>query len=208
MSTLLILTDPSSLASLERSIRDDSSLELLVNNAGFGTLGAYGDADPDVEENEIRLNVLALARLTRAAIPGMVSRRRGAIINVSSIVALFPVPFFATYSSTKAYVNSFTESIHEELRGTGVRVQALCPGMTRTEFHRRAGIDTTGYSPKGMDPAVVVDASLRALQRGKVVCIPGIVNRVSACIIAWLPRALLRRVAAYRTRNLKRAQKA
>jgi short-subunit dehydrogenase len=187
---------------VEQNIRDDSSLELLVNNAGFGKIGAYGDLDLDVEDEEIRLNILALVRLTHAAIPGMVARHRGAIINVSSIVAFLPVPFLATYSATKAYVNSFTEAIHEELKGTGVKIQALCPGRTHTEFHERAGINTKNHPSKGMEPESVVNASLRALQRDKVICVPGITNRVTACIMSLLPRALLRKAAAPRMRKL------
>ncbi|HIA14245.1 MAG TPA: SDR family oxidoreductase [Nitrospirales bacterium] len=196
------LTSPSDLTLVEQNIRDDSSLELLVNNAGFGKIGAYGDLDLDVEDEEIRLNILALVRLTHAAIPGMVARHRGAIINVSSIVAFLPVPFLATYSATKAYVNSFTEAIHEELKGTGVKIQALCPGRTHTEFHERAGINTKNHPSKGMEPESVVNASLRALQRDKVICVPGITNRVTACIMSLLPRALLRKAAAPRMRKL------
>ena len=196
------LTNPSDLKLVEQRVRDDSSLELLVNNAGFGKIGAYGDLDLDVEDEEIRLNILALVRLTHAAIPGMVARHRGAIINVSSIVAFLPVPFLATYSATKAYVNTFTEAIHEELKGTGVKIQALCPGRTHTEFHERAGINTTNHPSKGMEPELVVDASLRALQRNKVICVPGISNRVNAGIMSLLPRALLRKAAAHRVRKL------
>ena len=206
------LTNPSDLKLVEQKVRDDSSLELLVNNAGFGKIGAYGDLDLDVEDEEIRLNILALVRLTHAAIPGMIARHRGAIINVSSIVAFLPVPFLATYSATKAYVNTFTEAIHEELKGTGVKIQALCPGRTHTEFHERAGINTTNHPStcreplgrtKGMEPELVVDASLRALQRDKVICVPGISNRVNARIMSLLPRALLRKAAAHQVRKLR-----
>ncbi len=196
------LKNPSDLKLVEQNIRDDSSLELLVNNAGFGKIGAYGDLDVDVEDEEIRLNILALVRLTHAAIPGMVARHRGAIINVSSIVAFLPVPFLATYSATKAYVNSFTEAIHEELKGTGVKIQALCPGRTHTEFHERAGLNTTDHPSKGMEPRLVVDASLRALKRDKVICVSGVSNRVTARIMSLLPRAFLRKAAAPRMRKL------
>ncbi len=196
------LTNSSDLTLVEQNIHDDSSLELLVNNAGFGKIGAYGDLDLAMEDEEIRLNILALVRLTHAAIPGMIARHQGAIINVSSIVAFLPVPFLATYSASKAYVNSFTESVHEELKGTGVKIQALCPGRTHTEFHERAGINTADHPSKGMTPESVVDASLRALKQDKVICVPGITNRVGACIMSLLPRAFLRKVAAPRMRKL------
>ncbi|MBQ28140.1 MAG: hypothetical protein CMH81_08415 [Nitrospiraceae bacterium] len=197
------LTNSSDLKAVEQKIHEDSSIELLVNNAGFGKIGAYGDLDLDIEDEEIRLNILALMRLTHAAIHGMVVRQRGAIINVSSIVALLPVPFLATYSASKAYVKSFTEAIHEELKGTGVKVQALCPSRTRTEFHEQAGIDTTNQLSSWMDPKLVVDESLCALQKDKVICVPGAINRVNALIMSLLPRALLRSAAAHRMRKLR-----
>ena len=195
------LTKPADLHMVERKVREDANLDLLVNNAGFGKIGTYGELDLEVEDEEIRLNILALVRLTHAAIPGMVARHQGAIINVSSIVAFLPVPFLATYSATKAYVNTFTEAVHEELKGTGVTIQVLCPGRTDTEFHQRAGINTADRPFKGMTPESVVDISLRALKRDKVICVPGIANRVITRIISLLPRAFLRKAAASRTRK-------
>ncbi len=173
----------------------DKRLELLVNNAGFGTTGPFATLDPDREEAEIRLNVIALVRLTRAALPGMIARGRGAIINVSSLAAFVPGPYDAAYGATKAFVNSFTEALHEEIRDTGVRVQALCPGFTHTEFQQRAGIDVSRLPAwVWMTPEAVVDASLSALQRGQVVCVPGLVNRLLAMLIGATPRRLVRRV--------------
>lgn len=190
------LTDSSELRVVEQVIAGDQQLELLVNNAGFGTVGPFVRLDPDREEAEVKLNVLALTRLTRAALPGMVARHRGAIINVSSLAALQPTPFNATYAATKAFVNSFTEALHEELRGTGVQVQALCPGFTRTEFQERAGIDTSHVpSFVWMTPDAVVAASLAALQRGSLICIPGLGNQVLAAAANAAPRSLVRRLA-------------
>src|SRR6185295_6518348 len=100
------------------------TLTLLVNNAGFGTKGPFASSDLDREDEEIRLNVLALVRLTRAALPGLLARREGAIINVSSVQGFFPSPLVATYGATKAFVNSFTESIASEVEGKGVKIQA------------------------------------------------------------------------------------
>ena len=137
------LTSSADLQSIESRVASDAALTILVNNAGFGTTGRFAEMDPDLEEGEIRLNVVALSRLTRAALPGMIARGTGSIINVSSVSALLPGPYHATYGATKAFVNSFTEALHEELRGTGVRVQALCPGFTRTEFQDRRRRDFT-----------------------------------------------------------------
>jgi uncharacterized protein len=192
------LTVSKELRAIEQRIADDAALELLVNNAGFGTIGRFAALDADREEEEIRLNVLALVRLTHAALPGMTKRRRGAIINVSSLAAFQPAPSNATYGATKAFVNSFTESLHEELRGSGVQVQVLCPGFTRTEFQSRAGIDTSGIpSIAWMSAESVVGASLAALQRGDVVCIPGFGNRLLANAAGAVPRPLLRRIMGF-----------
>ncbi len=135
------LTDGAGLARVVARV-EEGPPDLLVNNAGHGSFGNFAELDIDREVGEIQLNVVALVRLTRAALPGMIRRGHGAIINVSSMAGFQPMPFNATYGATKAFVNSFTEALHEELRGTGVRVQALCPGFTRTDRvpgHRRGG---------------------------------------------------------------------
>jgi short-subunit dehydrogenase len=189
------LTHAAELRVVEDLVARHGGLDLLVNNAGFGTFGSLHSLDPDEEEKEIRLNVVALARLTRAALPGMIKRRRGAIINVSSMAGLAPAPYNATYGATKAFVNSFTEALYEELRGTGVQVQALCPGFTRTEFQERAGIDVSNIpSFAWMSAESVVEASLDALQRGTVVVVPGMANRVVASLTGAVPRSLTRRL--------------
>src|SRR2546428_748642 len=187
------LTQGAALRTVEERVAQDHALELLVNNAGFGTTGPFATLDPDREEAEILLNVMALVRLTRAALPGMLSRDRGAIINVSSIAAFVPGPYDATYGATKAFVNSFTEALHEELRGTRVRVQALCPGFTHTEFQQRAGIDVSTIPTWAwMTPEAVVEASLAALRRGQIVCVPGLMNRLLVLLIGAAPRRLVR----------------
>ena len=126
----------------------------------------------------------------------MVSRGRGAIINVSSMAGIQPTPFNANYGATKAFVNSFTEAIHEELRGSGVRVQVLQPGFTHTEFQERAGIDTSNIPTVAwMEAGEVVDASLAALRRGDLVCVPGGMNKAVAAFSSAMPRALMRRIS-------------
>jgi short-subunit dehydrogenase len=189
------LTRGAELRALEMRLAEDARLELLVNNAGGATVGPFARLDPDQEEGLIALNAMALARLTRAVLPGMIERGRGAIINVSSIASFVPARYAATYSATKAYVNSFTEALHEELRGTGVRVQLLCPGFTRTEFPERAGADTS-YIPAlaWMAPEAVAVASLAALRRGTLVCVPGTLNRALTTLLRVLPRRFMRRL--------------
>lgn len=199
------LTRTQSLRKVERAIEAEERLELLVNNAGFGTMGQFAELDIAIEEEEIRLNVLALVRLTRAALPAMLARRRGAIINVSSMAGLQPGPTTATYSATKAFVNTFTEGLHEELQGSGVQVQALCPGFTRTEFQQRAKIDVSALPEIAwMSADEVVDASLGGLNRGDVVCVPGILNRFLATTVTSIPRPVARRILGIASRQVLR----
>ncbi|MBM4269970.1 MAG: SDR family oxidoreductase [Deltaproteobacteria bacterium] len=189
------LTKPEDLRSVERRIEGLPRLDLLVNNAGFGTMGRFATLDADQEEAEIRLNVVALVRLTRAALPAMLRHDRGAVINVSSLAGFQAGPFNATYAATKAYVTSFTESLGEELRGTRLRVQALCPGFTRTEFQDRAGIDVSDLPDLAwMSAASVVESSLAALDRGELVHVPGVTNRLVAGLVRVTPRTVLRRI--------------
>jgi len=189
------LTDAKARARVEAALGADAGLELLVNNAGFGTVGDFATLDADREEAQIALNVVALTRLTRAALPGLIARGRGAVINVSSLAAFQPGPHTATYAATKAFVNSLSESLHEELRGSGVRVMALCPGFTRTEFQARAGIDVSGVPGFAwMTAEAVVEAALAGLRRGDVVCVPGTTNWLLSNAVSALPRAVVRRV--------------
>jgi uncharacterized protein len=194
------LTDLGVVEAIEQVLRYDR-FDLLVNNAGFGSAGAFCELDLDNEDAQVRLNVLALMRLTHAVLPGMLQRGQGSIINVSSMSAFQPTPFSATYGATKAFVNSFTEGLHEELLGSGVRVQVLCPGFTRTGFQKRAGIDV-GDLPDfvWMTPEAVVAASLNGLGRGEVVCVPGLANRAVTALTDATPRGIARRLAgvAYR----------
>lgn len=184
---------------------EQSAPDLLINNAGRGTFGSFADLDPAQEIDEIELNVSALVRLTRAALPEMIQRGHGAVINVSSMAAFQPMPFNATYAATKAFVNSFSEALHEELRDTGVRVQVLCPGFTRTGFQEAAGIEPSAVPGFAwMEAGKVVEASLRALERGDLICVPGAANRVLAVVQRASPNLLTRRlVARFGTRALK-----
>lgn len=168
------LTDRSALLGIEAMLSADPPA-LLVNNAGFGGYGPFVEIDLALLDQQIALHITALTRLTRAALPGMVARGSGAVINVSSSFSFsgsirMPTRKRASYAATKAFINTFTELLSHELEGTGVMVQALCPGVVRTEFH-----DTLGGRPEGvpvLDPAAVVHASLVGLRLGEVICVP------------------------------------
>jgi short-subunit dehydrogenase len=181
-------------AMVEARLRD--GVDLLVNNAGFGTTGKFAELPIEEEDREIRLNVLALTRLTGAAVPGMVARGRGGVVNVASIAAFQPTPGTATYGGTKAYVLSFTQALREELRGTGVKALVLCPGFTRTEFQERANYEVKGLAARfWQTPEEVVETTLSALDRDSGICVPGWQNKVAAGATHLAPRRLLPRVA-------------
>jgi short-subunit dehydrogenase len=184
---------------VEERIAGDDALVLVVNTAGSGTWGPFAELDFDRELELIRLNVLATVRLTRAALPGMIARGRGAVINVASVSALLPQVYSATYCASKAFVLNFSEALHEELRETGVTVQALCPGFTRTGLLARAGVDAEKIPfYVWMDAESVVRSSLGALRRGRAVCIPGLRYRLTALLLPFVPRFLVRRYVAAR----------
>lgn len=191
------LTRPARLRAVEQRLESETALDLLVNNAGLGDFRLFHQSDREREEAEVRLNVLAVVRLTHAVLPGMVRRHRGAVVNVSSTAGFAPCPRFATYGGTKAFLNSFTEALHEELRGTDVRVQALCPGMTHTEIFEQAGVDTSAIPDfLWMEPDAVVQESLAALEKGGVIVVPGLANRALASLVRLLPHAASSRVAS------------
>jgi short-subunit dehydrogenase len=180
--------------SIPGGMQTRSRLEVLVNNAGFGHGGKRFDVlDIAAHEAMLKVHALATLRLTYAALPTMIANNRGSIINVSSVAGFFPLPGHTMYAATKAFVKSFSESLGLELHGTGVRVQALCPGMTRTYFHERIGLDPKKYYQdsgplKAMTAEQVVDASLRCLERGEVICVPGLNNRLLSALSRLLPQ--------------------
>lgn len=196
------LSDPAQRRVVETHLAGAPAYDLVVNNAGFGTKGLFAELDVEREEEEVQVNVIALLRLTRAALPAMLAARSGSIINVSSIAGFNPGPKNATYCATKAFVTSFTEALAEELRDTGVQVQALCPGFTRTEFQARAHIDASNVPAMAwMTAEAVVDEALAALPHDRVICIPGAHNRAMVAVVSTLPRTWVRRVAAALSRS-------
>jgi uncharacterized protein len=190
------LTRDDDVGRVVRRIGELPRLDLLVNNAGFGTRGSLADADPGQQEAMARVHVLAPLRLVQAALPGMLAKRSGAIVNVASIAAFIASPRNANYCATKAYLVTLTEALAAELRGTGVRAQALCPGFTHSEFHARMQSDKAAIPPfMWLDAPGVVRASLESLDAGgPVVTVPGAGYRVLIPILRLLPRGWVNRM--------------
>ncbi|TJX41015.1 MAG: SDR family oxidoreductase, partial [Mesorhizobium sp.] len=163
------LSDDDDVRRVEKAISTDESVTLLVNNAGLGGQAVVATADADAAERMIKVNVVALTRLTRAVLPGLLARNRGAIVNIASVLA-YETSFGGIYSGTKAYVVNFTEALHREVAGTGVKVQVVLPGATRTDFWELAGSDIDTL-PKEiiMTADDMVDAALVGLARGEAV---------------------------------------
>jgi uncharacterized protein len=166
------------------------ALAMLINNAGFGTVGSLATGALEPQTDMLRLHVLTPMRLTRAVLPGMLGRRGGAIVNVSSVAGFIYSPGNVNYCASKAYLTTFTEGLALELAGTAVKAQALCPGFTHTEFHQRMGPDARAR-PRFMwlSAEDVVRASLRQLdRRGPVVCVPGMHYKLLVAALGVLPR--------------------
>ncbi|MEA1652603.1 SDR family oxidoreductase [Nitrospirillum sp. BR 11164] len=169
------LTRAADLRAVEARLREAASITALVNNAGVGAAAPLLDADVDAMEAMIQLNVTALTRLTYAAVPGLVKRGGGLVINIASIVGIAPELLNGTYGGTKAYVVAFTQSLHHELAGKGLRAQAVLPGATRTEFWDVAGVPVE-HLPQEivMSAEEMVDAALVGLDQGELITIPAL----------------------------------
>lgn len=173
---------------------EDVDVDMLVNNAGLGTYGAFVEQAIGKETEQVALNVGAVVALTRRLLPKMVERGRGLVINVASILGFMPTPYFATYAATKAFVLHFSEALSYELRGTGVRVLASSPGVTKSDFARVAGSgDQEGVLPQ-LSPDDVARTSLDAAAKGRVVRPIGFAYRVLAFLVAITPRAIMRQI--------------
>lgn len=175
---------------------NDEEVELLVNNAGFGLIGRFATADAKRLRQMIDLNVGTLADLCRAVAPSMIERKSGGIVNVASTAAFQPGPNMAVYFATKAFVLSFTEAMHEELKPHGIHVTCLCPGPTRTEFGDVAGFGGNGmFDRVAMESPDVVTAGLEGLDKNKAVVVPGLLNKISANSGRFAPRSVVRKIA-------------
>lgn len=178
------------------------SVDVLVNNAGFGDHGPFVDADPDKLLRMIRVNVTALTELTALFLPGMRTRGRGRVLNVGSVAGFQPGPLMAVYYATKAFVNSLSEALDDELRGTGVTVTCLCPGPTQSEFRAVAGIRQGFSVAQAMSARTVAEIGVSAMRRGKRMVIPGFRNRLLIFAERFLPRRVV--TAAVRWMQRKR----
>ncbi len=198
------LADPEQLRAVERCLVDDARpVDVLVNCAGFGTHGSFAELPVETEEEQVLVNVLAPLRLTRAALPGMIERGGGGIVNVSSIAAIQPLPHWATYGATKAYLTSFSQAVHEEVRHRGVTVLTLMPGFTRSEFQDRSRSGTERLPAfVWMTPDHVARSALDALAHGRATFVPGIGYRAFAAVSRVAPWGLARRVVHRAGRRL------
>jgi short-subunit dehydrogenase len=172
----------------------ERQVELLVNNAGVATYGPFASAPADGQRGLVRLNVETIVALTRALLPQMLARGRGGVINVASQMAFQPMPYFATYAASKAFVLSFSEALAEELRGTGVAVTAVAPGFVSTEFTEVAGSGEPERHFPHLQPRRVVESALRAHERGRTVSVVGPFYEFLTFAGRFAPRALLRRM--------------
>lgn len=198
------LAAPAALAAVEHRVAQvDRPVDLLVNNAGYGVNAPFVDIPVDDEEAEIRVNVVALVRLSHAAARRMPATGGGAILNVSSVAGFQPSPTSANYSATKAYVTSFSQSLHDELAGDGVTVTVLCPGLTRTRFQERGGYEVGLPDLVWQSADEVARAGLEACARGDAVEVPGWHNKALVSTVRILPLAVQRALAGQVTRRLR-----
>lgn len=179
------------------------TLDVLVNNAGFGDLGAFATADLGKALRMVQVNVTALTELTALVLPGFVERGRGRVLNVGSIAGFQAGPFMAVYYATKAYVNSLSEALHSELLGTGVTVTVLCPGPVATEFAAAAGVPTGRVFSVGqaMDPRAVAEAGVRAVMTGRRMVVPGWRNKLMLFLERCAPRGVVIRAVKWMLRR-------
>jgi short-subunit dehydrogenase len=198
------LTRPEGLAAVAAAI-EERPVELLINNAGLGLNTSFLKSSIDDEMHLLKLNVVAVMHLTHAALPGMIERGGGGIVNVSSVAGFAATMPGSTYPASKAWVTSFSEAVGLLVRDRGVRVTALCPGFTRTEFHQRAGI-AAGQMPGWvwLSADDVVRQGLRDLRAGKLVSVPSLRYKAAVAAIKVTPRAVLHRVMARGARRMGR----
>ncbi|MFJ1702808.1 SDR family NAD(P)-dependent oxidoreductase [Kitasatospora sp. NPDC088346] len=190
------------IGAVEERLRDGGRpVDILINNAGFGNRGAYLTVPLQQELDMLKVHVEAILRTTSAALPGMQERGRGGIVNVASVAAFLPR---GTYGASKAWVVSFTQGVARDLGGSGVRLQALCPGFTRTEFHQRAGMGTSNVPAWGwLSADRVVDESLRDLARGRSVSVPGKRYKAVVALARLLPSGKLGGVSSKAARTYR-----
>ena len=197
------LSESDGIELVQNRIAEFTSLDILINNAGFGTAGKFAEIEIEKHLDMVHVHVIAAFRFCRAALPGMIAQRKGNIINVSSLAAFMPLSGRVTYCATKATLVTYSQALATELRRTGIRIQALCPGFTYTGFHDTPELEGFNRSdiPRIMWSTAeeVVSASLKALDHNKVICVPGVANQFLAAfarnnLTFPLLRALLKKM--------------
>ena len=200
------LANPSELEELVTWLKSEKiDVDLLINNAGFGDLGPFATSDLIRNEQIMLVNMVALTSLTRHLLPQMIARKRGGILNVSSSAGFLPIPNFAVYAATKAYVTSFSEALRAELRGTGVSVCALCPGPVHTEFQeiakRPSGQSESGPEFVHVSVEQVVRDALAALEADRPLVIPGFIMKLGMFLVRITPMSILRLASRFSARR-------
>ncbi len=201
------LLEPDAVAALADWVDDEGlDVDVLVNNAGVLEAGAFNEQDPEILQRMVQLNVGVLTDLLSYFLPGMQARGSGKVLNVASVAAFQPVVGLASYAATKAYVLSLTEALVEELRGTGVTITALCPGITETAMMEHAGEGNPSFqevpSLLVSDPQDVAEAGVRGMMKGEAIVIPGTLNQATAFLTSRSPKWILRRVSGALGRRL------
>ncbi len=190
------LSDPKSPPEIFSELEKEKiSVDVLVNNAGFGVYGMFLETDMREELDMIQVNAASLIHLTKLFLKGMVGDKSGYILNAASLCAFLPTPMEAVYCSTKAFILHFSEALANELQGTGVKVTCLCVGLARTEFQKRAHMENCRATKrKMMDAATVAEAGYKALKKGKLIEIPGLVYKFAPWFARFAPRNVVTRV--------------
>jgi uncharacterized protein len=191
----VIVADLADPAAPARLLEEAGPIDVLVNNAGFGAGGTVADLDLGRQMDILQVNIAALTALTRLALPGMIARGGGRVLNVASVVAFMPGPGLAVYSASKAYVLALSEALHTELRGTGVTVTCLCPGSTESEFAAVAGMGGRGIRPFTMTSAEVARQGYAATMAGRRLVVTGGINKFISLLVRLVPRGLVLDIA-------------
>lgn len=200
------LSKSEEISSLIKVVRKRSNIEVLVNCAGYGLDEKFSADEINHQIAMLSVHVYAPLRLTHVVLPAMMQKRRGTIINVSSLAAYLPAPGNAMYTSTKSFLKNFTESLHMDVCNHGIKVQCLCPGFTHSDFHHNLGFPgkTLKHGPfRWMEPGEIVSNSIAALNKGQVICIPGFFNKVLAVSALTVPRNIYYLVAAKMEQRIK-----
>jgi hypothetical protein len=178
------------------TLREENiQIDVVVNNAGFGARGSFTDLDEEAQIDMIMVNVAALTHLTRLFLPGIIERGCGGILNVGSLAGFQPGPNLAVYYATKAYVLSFTEALHEEIRNPNIKITCLAPGPVRTEFGEKSKLDDSLlFKMSLMDVGPVVKAGYEGFRRGDVIVLPGIKQKLIPLLLRFMPRFLVRKI--------------